>query len=104
MSSGGLFANAPAAERLESHNSRQTVAAQIAKAPTKAHRQAIWMHVPPGWRDLVGYNVALILGTTIGTMPKLVDRRAALDQVPDELRPLVEREVARVFLKGSRAQ
>jgi hypothetical protein len=109
VSSAELFAapavkSEPVAHNLETLGARQTVAARIARAPTKEARQAIWVHVPAQWRELVRYNVALLLGGTIGTLPKLVDRRAALEQVPDDLRADVERETARVFLKGARGE
>jgi hypothetical protein len=76
---------------------RRRVAGAIATAKTKAARQAIWIQVPQRWRELVGYNVALLLGTIIGTLPSIETRRVALDQVPDELRARVEQEVRRVF-------
>ena len=89
---------APAAPRVEMHfEARRRVAGAIAKAQTKAARQAIWIQVPACWGELVGYNVALLLGAIIGTLPTVDTRRAALDQVPDELRARVEQEVRRVF-------
>lgn len=81
----------------ELHEAPRFVAQRIVKAPTLGARQRIWDAVPHVWREWIAYDVGLLLGGTIATLPTLAERRAALAEVPEALVAAVQEEVRRVF-------
>ena len=73
-------------------------ARQIAKDRTLAGRRLHLHRAPPEFRDLVAKTAGGFLASQIATMKLLEERRAALTEVPDEIRPHVELHLRNHFM------